>query len=920
MGAVYQAWDTELTEAVAIKVIRPEAMATPAAAREIERRFKRELQLARQVTHRNVIRIHDIGDIGGIKYITMSYVEGTDLATLIKREGTLDVARTLSITRAIVSGLLAAHAAGVVHRDLKPANVMVANDGEAYLMDFGIARSISSAAPAAAAQTASGDAIPWNTTLSSAGATMVGTVLGTVHYMAPEQARGEEVDQRADIYALGLIMYDMLLGRRRQEQATSAIAELEARALQAPPAPNAINPAIPEALSQLVARCLEPAAANRFQTTDALAAELDRLDERGELLPVVRRLTPRLVAVAAALTLVMLGATYWLTRRAVEQPIPHEPVSVAIADFVNTTGDPTLDDTLAQTLRRGLEDASFISAYDRTRIRSTLAMQPPDNLDEVAAREIAVKHGLGVVLAASIGPRGDGFEISFKAVESVSGNVIADVTGSAASADQILEAATRLIARVRRALGDETSESAQLFAMRSVSASSLDVVGHYAAAVEAQTRGQFEEARQRYLKAVELDPTFGLGYQGLAVMSRNLGQLEDSDRYIKEALRYLDGMTERERFATRGFYYRMIGDNQQCATEYGALLARYPADTIAHNQRAICLAKLRNMREATDHIRQAVRMLPNHPGFRTNLALMANLAGEFEAADEEVGAIPQPDVRALLARAYSQTARGLIEEATQTYRQIATMGAAGASSGASGLGDLAVYEGRFAEAARIFEQGAAAELKANSRDRAAIKLTSLAHAHLAAGRPAAAIAAAERALSNSQSMPVRFLAARIFVEAGAVDRARPLAAALSAELPAEPQVHGRIIEGLIALKSGQPREAIRILTEANGMLDTWFGRFDLGRAYLDAGAFPQADSEFERCIARRGEALSLMDEGPTYSYFPFVYYYQGRVREGIGTAGFVDSYREFLRIRADSNEDPLLKDVQERILKVNRPA
>jgi len=163
-------------------------------------------------------------------------------------------------------------------------------------------------------------------------------------------------------------------------------------------------------------------------------------------------------------------------------------------------------------------------------------------------------------------------------------------------------------------------------------------------------------------------------------------------------------------------------------------------------------------------------------------------------------------------------------------------------------------------------------------------------------------------------MPVRFLAARIFVEAGALDKAGPIAAALSDELPAEPQAHGKIIEGLIALKSGNAREAIKTLTEANGLLDTWFGHFDLGRAYLaaGAGALTQADSEFDRCIARRGEALSLMDEGPTYGHFPFVYYYQGRVREQLGTARFADSYREYLRIRAESQDDPLLPDVRRR--------
>ena len=152
----------------------------------------------------------------------------------------------------------------------------------------------------------------------------------------------------------------------------------------------------------------------------------------------------------------------------------------------------------------------------------------------------------------------------------------------------------------------------------------------------------------------------------------------------------------------------------------------------------------------------------------------------------------------------------------------------------------------------------------------------------------------------------------VFIEAGAVEKAKPIAAALSAELPVEPQAHGRILEGLIALKSGNARDATKILTEANTVLDTWLGHFDLGRAFLAAKDFQRADSEFDRCIVRRGEALSLVNEGPTYGHFPMVYYYLGRVREELNTASFADAYRTYLEIRGGSTEDPLLPEVRKR--------
>jgi tetratricopeptide (TPR) repeat protein len=204
-------------------------------------------------------------------------------------------------------------------------------------------------------------------------------------------------------------------------------------------------------------------------------------------------------------------------------------------------------------------------------------------------------------------------------------------------------------------------------------------------------------------------------------------------------------------------------------------------------------------------------------------------------------------------------------------------------------------------------------LTSKNVDRAASKFAALAQVELLRGRTRAGIAAADNALANSNAVKIRFLAARALVEGGEAVRARPLIASLAAELQAEPQAYAKIVEGELALKNGDPRQAIKVLTEANALLDTWLGHFDLGRAYLEAGAFTQADSEFDRCIARRGEALSLLlDEEPTYAHLAPVYYYQGRVREGLKTAGFAESYRAYLTLRGQSKEDPLVGEVRRR--------
>ena len=910
MGAVYQAWDAELGVAVAIKVIRPEVMEDPGMAEEVSRRFKRELLLARQVTHKNVVRIHDLGDIDGIKYITMSYVEGTDLSTIIKRDGKRPVRDLLHIARGVVNGLVAAHSAGVVHRDLKPANIMIGKDGEALIMDFGIAHSTGDATGAPAAGTG---ALPEHLRRAAAqnAGTTVGAIVGTLEYMAPEQARGQPIDQRADVYAFGLILYDSILGQRRAASGGSAVEELQRRMTAPPPPIQALAPDVPSPLAALIARCVEPEADKRFQTSAEVAAELDRLDEDGKLIP-IRRVVRLPYAIAAATLLVATSVGVWWYQRQFIPVATPDPIKVVISDFVNETKDPTFDGTLEPQLRRVLEGASFISAYDRARLGG-LGVQVPERLDEKSAVLQAVNLGVGAVVSGSVAPRGGGYRIAAKATEPATGRVIVTRSEDAAGKDQVLEAATRLMARIRTALGDETPESAQLFAMRSVSASSLEVVRHYTAAMEAQADGQFEAARQSYLKAVEQDPNFALGYQGLAAVSQNLDRPEDADKYINEALKHLDGLTDREKFATRGYYYLMIGDNQQCVNEYGKKVAKYPADIVSHNQRAICLKNLRRMGDAADEMRRAVEMLPNHVVLRTNYALFLAFSSQFAEAEAQVMKTQPPLRTGLAALAYSRIGRGLVTEATATFNTLGTMDARSKSLSASGLGDVLIYQGRFTEAIRILERGAAVDLAAKSPHRAALKWTTIAYAQLTAGRPAAAIAAANTALMTSPTVPVRFLAARTFVEAGAIDKARPLAAALQSEAQAEPQAYGKIIQGLIALKGGQKNDAINILTEANKLLDTWFGHFDLGRAYLAADMFVQADSEFDGCISRRGEAAALVDdEEPSYGQLPVAYYYLGRAREGEGSARFAESYREYLKIRGTSTEDSIVKDARRR--------
>jgi tetratricopeptide (TPR) repeat protein len=300
-----------------------------------------------------------------------------------------------------------------------------------------------------------------------------------------------------------------------------------------------------------------------------------------------------------------------------------------------------------------------------------------------------------------------------------------------------------------------------------------------------------------------------------------------------------------------------------------------------------------------------------------NLGFISAFAGDFAGSEKAARTALEINPKAaqgVLVLAEAQLGQGELDKAADTYHQLESFGPAAQSTASAGLADLAAYQGKYAEAASILEQGAAADVAAKNTDDAARKYVALGNIEEIEGKHAAAVSDIDKALANSQSTQIEFLAAVTYVDAGEQAKAQKLATSLSSSLTSESQAYGKIIAGLIALKRKDSAEAVRQITAANSLLDTWIGRFELGRAYLDAGAFTEADSEFDQCVKRRGEAIELfMDNVPTYAYFPSVYYYEGRVREAMKSDGFADFYKDYLSIRGQSTEDPLVPDIRRRI-------
>ena len=931
MGAVYEAWDAELGVAVAVKVVRPEALKDPREARELERRFKRELLLARQVTHKNVVRIHDLGEIEGIKYITMSFVEGEDLSTVLRREGTLQVGRVLAIAREVAAGMQAAHEAGVVHRDLKPANIMIDREDHALIMDFGIALSTDSHAkdkPAApdeldAAPTMMG-ASPAQTPApllkhSRSGtllSTKSGGIVGTLEYMAPEQSKGGAVDQRTDIYAFGLILSDLLLGMRKMPGGSTPWKELTTRVSQPPVALRTRNPGLPEAIDAVVTKCIQLDPADRYQTTSELAAALNRLDDRGNPIPepTHKRVTPRIAAAALVIVAALVGGTYWLARGPAAPPKAPDPVSVLIADFKNNAQDPVFDGLIEQALAVGVEGAPFVSAYPR-RLAINLAKQlkPDGHLDDDAAVLVALREGVDRVIGGAIDKTADGYALSLRIVNPASRKTLLTWDTAASGKDDVLGAVGKMAARAREALGDRSASAAKVKNEETFTAASLEAARAYTTGQELQWAGKYDDAFAQYQLAVKLDPNMGRAYAGLGAAADSLFRRQEAEEFYKQALQHVGRMTDREKHRTRGGYYLLTRNTDKAREEFQALIKLAPTDTAGLSNLALTEFLSRNMPKALQMGLQTTKVFPKAVFYKNNAALYALYAGDFAAAAALAASVLEINPthpKAFLTTALSQLATDHAADTAATYGRMQQLPGSAKWLAANGLADLAIYEGRLADAAALLDLAITDESNASRKARLVVTLGDVRNLQ---GRPRDAVVQARQAVALSTDEGIAFLAGRVLNEAGQAAAALEIVTRLLKRYDAESLAMARVLEGEIALKGKDPRKAIERFKTAQQFADTWLGRFGLGRAYLDADMVAEADSEFDLCLKRRGEATAaLLDDVPTYRYFAPVLYYEGRVDEALGSPDAKGQYDAFLAIKQRGDEQGLVADARKR--------
>jgi len=610
MGVVYRARDEELGVDTALKVLRPDLGGDPS----VVERFRSELRLAREVTHKNVVRIHDIGEHEGLRFLTMRYVEGRSLREFLEREGRMPPERAVSIARQVASALEEAHRAGVVHRDLKPGNVLLDAEDNAFVTDFGVARSLG------------GD-----------GLTRAGAVVGTPDYLSPEQIAGEPVDGRTDLYALGILLYEMLTGElpfRAGSQSEMLAQRLAGRARDLSDS----GVAAPGWLRAVVRRLLERSPARRYPDAGALVADLDHA--RASRAGISRRAVAIGLVVAAA-----LGAGIWAAMRgradlpagsapsaaAVAAAAPVAREAVAILPLADETAEPDLawaGTGIAEMLAANLSETGELRIVDSLRVLQNLRdlKLPPGRYDEAALGQLAELWNVGRLVTGTVRRAGRELRVDLKVFRAgPSGLESRPVSAQAAGPEGIFRLVGDLAGRVRQELGFSASAVAEKPAPETAS---VEAARAFEAGRSHLLAGDDVEAAPEFEKAIAADPAFAAAHERLAETYQSLGRHEKAVAAAERAVAAIGSNESRLAYRVRARAHLLGGRPAEAEKQFQELLARYPFDAEPRLDLAAAQAAQGHNAEAVATLKKAAELDPGDPRVWFQLGKNSILAGD----------------------------------------------------------------------------------------------------------------------------------------------------------------------------------------------------------------------------------------------------------------------------------------------------
>jgi tetratricopeptide (TPR) repeat protein len=636
MGVVYEAEDTRLGRHVALKFL-PEHMALPADTVE---RFEREAKIASSLNHPNICTIYDVGSHEGRRFIAMELVDGEALRARIHGQP-LPVETILDLGCQLADALDAAHRKGIIHRDIKPANVFITRRGQAKLLDFGIAKLGGDAhvPPADDATRAAGDVL-----------TTPGMAVGSVNYMSPEQARGEELDGRSDLFSLGLVLYEMATGRQAFGGQTTAVV-FDAILNRQPADPRAANPALPEDVARVILRALEKDRKMRFQTAADMLAELGRARRDTTSIAAAAGTTgatggtaaaprassrPRWLAYGglAAAAAGIAGYLLWNSTRTIALT---ERDTILIADFVNTTKDPVFDDALKQAVAVQLQQSPFLTLLPDQRVQATLRLmqRPPEEpVTGATAREACQRAGAKATIEGSIAPLGSAFVIAIGVHNCQTGAPLAEQQTQAPNKESVLKELGLAVRALRADIGESLATLEKYdVPVTDATTNSLEALRAYGQGIKARSTKGDEASIPFFRQAVEIDPSFALAYAKLGVVYGNLGRTDDARANALKAFELRDRVSEYERlYINWNHASRVLQDPPKVLEALQLLTASYPRDFAAHNNLGVYYNGRGEFDKALESYRTAMALAPDEPLPYSNAAYVLLFLGRLDEA------------------------------------------------------------------------------------------------------------------------------------------------------------------------------------------------------------------------------------------------------------------------------------------------